>query len=138
MYFHDSDVDGDALSVVTTLVQPAANGSVLVNANGIKDIRGDACALRLSYKVENVGEGDASNFRSRVKKGAASLHSKQISLLKGKNTQNVAGKIYLPNGEHTLIGHVDYSDKVNELSELNNLKRVQVTVTNCGDNRQIQ
>lgn len=112
--------------------------NMLLNANGISDKRGNSCALRLNYKIENIGEGAAANFATRVKNGAAALHTKQISQLKGGKSQYVGGKIYLSNGKHTLISHVDYGSKVTELKENNNIKRVNVTVTNCGDNRQPQ
>jgi hypothetical protein len=100
--------------------------------------REDRCELRVVYDVENIGQGNADNFVSKLFENNKNLlQSATPSLAAGQQKKN-SGLLYLTNGTHIIGLSVDDQNQINESNESNNTTRITVEVSNCGDSEPSQ
>ena len=94
-------------------------------------MQGNACGLAMNYDLRNVGAGNAGAFKSRLTVAGNPAHQGNIASLAAGATKNVAGVLYLPNGDYAVSVFVDNQTQVGEANEGNNTAPITLKVRNC-------
>lgn len=94
-------------------------------------MQGNACGLAMNYELRNVGAGNAGAFKSRLTVAGNPAHQGNIASLAAGASKNIAGLLYLPNGDYAVSVFVDNQTQVGEANEGNNTAPITLKVRNC-------
>ncbi|OGT60661.1 MAG: hypothetical protein A3E01_00480 [Gammaproteobacteria bacterium RIFCSPHIGHO2_12_FULL_63_22] len=93
--------------------------------------QGNACGLAFNYDLRNVGAGNAGAFKSRLAVSGNPAHQGNVVSLAAGATRNIAGVLFLPNGDYQVGVFVDHQMQVGESNEGNNTAPITLKVRNC-------